>query len=474
VASAVKTSVTELPESRVRVEAEVSAEEVERRVQQTARALGRELKVPGFRKGKVPPPVVLRRIGRETVLDETVRNALGGWYVEAIDGAGITPVGDPDLNLDELPAQGENFTFSIEIGVRPTAELGTYEGLEVGRREPTVDEEAIDAELEALRQRLARLEAVPRAAQSGDYVVIDYAGSVDGEPFEGGTARDQMVELGSGRLVAGFEDQLVGASAGDERTVQISFPDDYGAEQLAGRTASFEVTVKEVKAKELPELDDDFASDAAGFDSLEELRTDFAERLRQADEREVDAEFREAAVDAAVANAKVSVPERLVEARATELWDRLLATLERQGISKEAYLSMSGRSEEDIVAEARPEAEQALRREAVLAAIVEAEGIEPTEEEVLEALEQSAAREGTSRAKLLERLRSSGRLARLREEIATRKAVDLVAERATAIAAERAEAREKLWSPGKDPAAGAAKPSQEEPAASGKLWTPGS
>ena len=254
----------------------------------------------------------------------------------------------------------------------------------------------------------------------------------------------------------------------------ITFPDDYGADELAGREAQFAVTVKEVKAKELPELDDDFASDAAGFDSLEELRTDFAERLRQADEREVDAEFREAAVDAAVANAKVSVPERLVEARATELWDRLLATLERQGISKEAYLSMSGRSEEDIVAEARPEAEQALRREAVLAAIVEAEGIEPTEEEVLEALEQSAAREGTSRAKLLERLRSSGRLARLREEIATRKAVDLVAERATAIAADRAEAREKLWSPGKDPAAGAAKPSQEEPAASGKLWTPGS
>ena len=473
-ASPVKTSVTELPESRVRVEAEVSAEEVERRVQQTARALGRELKVPGFRKGKVPPPVVLRRIGRETVLDETVRNALGGWYVEAIDGAGIAPVGDPDLDLDELPAQGENLTFSIEIGVRPTAELGTYEGLEVGRREPKVDEEAIEAELEALRQRLARLEAVPRAAESGDYVVIDYAGSVDGEPFEGGTARDQMVELGSGRLVAGFEDQLIGAAAGDERTVQITFPDDYGAEQLAGRTTSFEVTVKEVKAKELPELDDDFASDAAGFDSLEELRADFAERLRQADEREVDAEFREAAVDAAVADAKVTVPDRLVAARATELWHRLLATLERQGISKEAYLSMSGRSEEDIVAEARPDAEQALRREAVLAAIVESEAIEPSDEEVLEALEQSAEREGTSAAKLLERLRSSGRLARLREEIATRKAVDLVAERATPIPAERAEAREKLWSPGKDPGTDAAKPSQEEPAASAKLWTPGS
>ena len=473
-ASAVKTSVTELPESRVRVEAEVPAEEVERRVQQTARALGRELKVPGFRKGKVPPPVVLRRIGRETVVDETVRSALGGWYVEAIDGAGIAPVGDPELDVGQLPGQGENFSFSIEIGVRPIAELGSYEGLEVGRREPQVDEEAIDSELEALRQRLARLEAVERPAESGDFVVIDYAGAVDGEAFEGGTARDQMVELGSGRLVAGFEDQLIGASAGEQRTVQISFPDDYGAAPLAGRSASFEVTVKEVKAKELPDLDDDFASDAAGFDSLEELRADFSERLRQVDEREVDAEFREAAVDAAVAEAKVEVPARLVEARAAELWQRLLATLERQGVSKEAYLGMSGRTEEDIVAEARPEAEQALRREAVLAAIVEAEGIEPSEEELLEALEQSAEREGTSAKKLLERLRDSGRLAGLREDVATRKAVDLVAERATPIPIERAQAREKLWSPGKGPAAEAAGPEGQEPATSGKLWTPGS
>lgn len=473
-ASAVKTSVTELPESRVRVEAEVAAEEVERRLQQTARALGRELKLPGFRKGKVPPPIVLRRIGRDTVLDETVRSALGGWYVEAIDGAGIAPVGDPELDLGELPGQGENLTFSIEIGVRPTAVLGSYEGLEVGRREPAADQEALDSELEALRERLARLEAVERAALSGDFAVIDYAGSIDGEPFEGGSARDQLVELGSGRLVAGFEEQLIGASAGDRPTVQITFPEDYGAAQLAGQTASFEVTVKEVKAKELPDLDDDFASDAAGFDSLEELRADFAERLRQADEDRAEAEFREAAVDAAVAQATVEVPDRLVEARAAELWQRLLTTLERQGMSKEAYLGMSGRSEADIVSEARPDAEQALRREAVLAAIVEAEGIEPSEDELLEALEPSAEREGSTPAELLEQLRSSGRLAGLQEDIATRKAVDLVAERAKPIPLERAEAREKLWSPDKGPPTDPPKDEEKASAAPGKLWTPGS
>src|SRR5438876_576784 len=193
-ASPVKTNVTELPESRVRVEAEVPADEVERRLNQTAKALGREMKIPGFRKGKVPPPVVLRRVGRQAVLDETLRSSLGTWYVDAIDAAGIAPVGDPEVALGDLPAEGEALTFSIEIGVRPTAEPGEYRGLEVGRREPAVDEEAVEQEVENLRERLARLETVDRPAQRGDFVVVDYVGAVDGEPFGGGEARDQPIE----------------------------------------------------------------------------------------------------------------------------------------------------------------------------------------------------------------------------------------------------------------------------------------
>ena len=467
-ASPVKTNVTELPESRVRVEAEVPADEVERRLNQTAKALGREMKIPGFRKGKVPPPVVLRRVGRQAVLDETLRSSLGAWYVDAIDAAGIAPVGDPEVALGELPSEGEALTFSIEIGVRPTARLGEYKGLEVGRREPDVDEEAVDKEIKNLRERLARLETVERAAQRGDFVVVDYRGTIDGEPFEGGEARDQPIELGSERLIPGFEDQLQGATAGEERTVTVTFPDDYGAEHIAGKTAEFAVTVKEVKAKELPDLDDDLASDAAGLDTLEELREDIRERLREADEREVEAEFRESAVDAAVADATVEVPERLVEARARELWERLATTLARQGISREAYLQISGKSEEAILEEARPDAERALRREAVLAAIVEAEGIEVAEEELIEALEHSAEHENTTAEKLLARLEQAGRLDALREDLATRKAVELLAETATPIEAERARAREKLWKPGEEEAG---ETGGQPP---GKLWTPGS
>src|SRR5437763_14660973 len=186
--AAVKTSVTELPESRVRVDAEVSAEEVERRLEQAARQLGRQMRIPGFRKGKVPPPVVIRRLGREAVLDEALRSALGSWYVDAIDHAGITPVGEPDLNVGDLPDAGQPLSFSIEIGVRPKATLGEYKGLEVGRREPDVSDQALERELEGLRERLARLESAPpdHAAQQGDFVVVDMVGTVDGEPVEGG------------------------------------------------------------------------------------------------------------------------------------------------------------------------------------------------------------------------------------------------------------------------------------------------
>jgi trigger factor len=462
--AAVKTTVTELPESRVRVEAEVPADEVERSIQRAARALGRDLRMPGFRKGKVPPPVVIQRLGRESVADEAIRGTMGQWYVQAIDASGIHPIGDPQLDMGDLPAQGQPLTFTIEVGVRPTATLGTYKGVEVGRREPGDDDEAVDAQLQELREHAARLETVEEPATENDFIVMDYRGTLDGEPFEGGEARDQLIELGSGRLVPGFEEQLAGARAGDRRTVRITFPDDYGAENLAGKEAEFEVTVNEVKRKDLPELNDDFASDAAGFDTLDELREDIAAKIREADENKVEAEFREAVVDAVVREATVDVPEALVEARARELWDRMLHSLGHQGISREAYLRISGQSEEDLLAQARPDAEQALRREAVIAAVVEAEGIEPSDGDVLDALQASAAREGTTPEKLRERLEKAGRLDDLREDLAQRQAVDFLAESAKAITVEQAQARDKLWTPDKGEPEGAGQ----------RLWTPGS
>jgi trigger factor len=474
--SPVSTTVTELPESRVRVQAEVPAQEVERRVAQAARQLSRGLRVPGFRTGKAPPPIVIRRVGREAVLDEAVRESISGWYTAAIDAAGVVPVGEPDLDMGDLPREGEPLRFSIEIGVRPKAQLGAYKDLEVGRREPQPSDADIQAELDRLRERSAKLDTVDRPAARGDFAVIDFAGTLDGVPFPGGEGRDQLIELGSGRLVPGFEDQLEGAGAGEERTVTVTFPEarvgggegearDRGAEQLAGRQAEFAVTVKEVKAKELPALDDELAAEA-GFDTLAELREDIRERLAESQAAQIEAEFREAALDSAVNNAAVEIPDALVEARARELWESMLHQLSHQGITRETYLRISGRGEDELIDEAKPNAERALRREAVLAAIAVAEGVEPTEEEMLEAVQAAGPRnERVSPKKLLERLRASGRLDALRDDLAQRKALDLITESAKPISVEQAKARDKLWTPGSEEGGGGA---------SGRLWTPGS
>jgi trigger factor len=476
VPTALKTTVTELPESRVRVQVEVPPGEVEGRVEQRARKLGRELKLPGFRKGKVPAPLVLQRVGREAVLEEAVRDTLSSWYSDAIETAGIVPVGDPKVDLGDLPPQGQALEFSIEIGVLPKAELGSYEGLEVPRRDPAAAEELISAQIEEMRERLARLQAVEREAAEGDFVVVDYVGYLPSEdassgdpaePFEGGEGRDQLIELGSGNLIPGFEEGLLGAGAGETRTIELSFPADYGAEHLAGRDASFEIAVKEVKEKHLPEVDEDFAIDA-GFDNVAELRADIESRLLEAEEQKIEDEFREAALDAAVAQATVPITPALAEARAKEMWERMLHSLSHNGISREAYLQITGREESAILAEMQPDAEQALRREAVVTAIVAAEAISPSDEEVLVAIGPTAEREGVEAEKLLEDLRRAGRLEDVREDLAARKAVELVAERAQPISVEQAAAREQLWTPEQEQAE---KPGQAAAEPAG-LWTP--
>jgi trigger factor len=460
----VQTTVTELPDSRVRLDAEVPSEDIESRLQRTATALGRELKLPGFRQGKVPPAMVIQRMGREAVLEQAVRDSLPEWYEEAIMRSGVSTVGDPKLDLTELPAAGEPLSFSIEVGTTPRARLGRYKELEVGRREPDVPQEAVQAELDRLRDSFARLDSVERPAEQGDHLVVDFTGKVDGEEFKGGQARDYMLELGGGRLIEGFEEQLVGASAGDARVVEVQFPDEYQAEELQGRKATFEVDVKDVKRKELPELNDDFASEASEFDTIDELRADIEHKLEHAQEHTIEDEFREAAVDAAAADADLSIPDDLVRARAEEMWERTERMLAAQGISSETYLQASGRTREEMVEEAREEAGRQLAREAVLEAVADAEDIEVSDEELLEVIERSAEREGAKPEKLLARLKESGRDMALRRELRLRKAVDVVAGSATPIEAGTAAAREKIWTPDKE----------RSEQGSSQLWTPGS
>jgi trigger factor len=421
--------------------------------------------MPGFRKGKVPPEMVVKQLGRETVLTQALESSLGDWYERAMLESGINPVGDPKLDLSDLPDEGKPLKFSIEVAVRPGAELGEYKGLDVGREEPEVPQDAVEGELKRLQEGFARLNPVERAAKEGDVVLIDYEGKIDGELFEGGSAKDYLLELGEGRVLPELEQALVGANPGDDRKAEVPFPDDYPAEEVAGKTAEFDVQVKEVREKELPDLDDDFAAEASEFETLAELRDHISGQIRDILDGQIAERFREAALDAAVANAKVELPAPVVEARAAEMWRRVERQLKQQGMDPENYLQIQGKTREEMIEQARPDAEQALRREAVLEAIAKAEGIEVSEEDMLEALQVPPGHEDHGHpepADALKEIRESGREELLKQDLLMRRALELVAEEANPIPLDQAKAREEIWTPEKE---------QEEKA---ELWTPGS
>jgi trigger factor len=465
-----ETTLKELPNSRVEVEAEVPPADVEKATSRAARAMAKEMRMPGFRAGKAPTSLVIQRLGFGAVLQDAIREALPEWYERALLDTGVSPIGDPSIEMVSAPEEeGQPLKFKFEVGVRPAARLGDYKGLEVGKEEKEVPDEIVDTEVERIREGFARLEQVEREAKEGDSLLIDFEGFVDGSAFQGGAAEDFLLALGSGQFIPGFEDQLAGAKAGEEREVEVTFPEQYEqAEHLAGKEAVFKVKVKEVREKVLPELDDDFASEASEFDTLEKLRADIREKVGTALGSRAEEDFRVAAIDAAVEEATVDVPEELATARATERWERMERQLAQRGMNPNAFLQMQGKTREELIEETRPDAEKELKREAVVTAIAEAEGIEVSEEEMVEALAHSAEHERTTPEKLLERLRQNGRDAMVREDLRAQKAIELVADSAKPIPKEeadarreKAEAREKLLSP---------EEGQEKP---GKLWTPG-
>ncbi len=469
-----QTTVTELPESRAKIEVEVPAADVAKATARAARTMAREMRLPGFRKGKAPPALVIQRVGFPPVLEEAIREALPEWYEAALLDSGIAAIGDPQIEMTSQPeGEDEPLGFSFEVGVRPPAELGEYKGLEVERDSKDVPDEIVDTEVERIRQGFARLEPVLRAAQEGDSLLIDFEGLLDGKAFQGGSAEDYLLELGSGSLIPGFEEGLVGAEPGTDVDVPVTFPEDYQAENLAGEDAVFKVKVKEVREKILPELDDEFASDASEFDTLEELRDDIRGKVGAALDSRAEEDFRVAAIDAAVAEATVEVPDALAEARAAERWERMERQLAQRGMDPNQFLQMQGKTREELIAETKPDALKELKREAVVTAIAAAEEIELSDEDLVEALAHSAEHERTSPEKLLERLRANGRAAMVEEDLRAQKAIELVAEAAKPVpkveqpedqaVAEEAES-EELWTPEEE---------SEKPGES-KLWTPGS
>jgi trigger factor len=446
----VKTKVEELPESRVRLEVEVPEEDVRHALEHAASDLAGSMRIPGFRKGKVPTRVVAARVGREALWQEAVRSHLDGWFWNAANTSGIRPVASPEVDVaDEPPADGGPFTFTATVAVVPTPELPDLATVEVGAPEAEVPAEVVEAELDRVRETVAELTTADRPVQPGDTVVIDIVGD------EAGVQRDYVVELGSGRLLDEIEAALPGTSAGETRAVEFDLEE--------GRKATVDVTVKDVKEMVLPPLDDELARAASEFDTLDELRADVERELTEQLEDELEVAFRENAVDAVVEATSIDSVGPLVERRTADLAAGFVRSLENRGIPLEAFLSMTGQTQEQVIERLRGEAEQSIKRELVLEAMAEQAEIDVSDEDVDGVIREQAEATGGDPERLVATLRESGGFEQLRGDLRLRRALDALVAGVTKIPVDLARAREKLWTPEK-----------EKTGAKMNIWTPGS
>jgi len=447
---AMATQVEELPDNKVRLTVEVPQEDLEHAVEHATSDLAGSVKVPGFREGKVPPAVLQARLGRERIFKEAVESHIGGWFMNAAATTRIRPIAAPEYDYDLPTSEDEEFQFTATVPVQPKPEPADWTALEVPYAEPEIPEGLIDQELEGLRASVAELAPVEgRPARTGDVLVVD---ALD-EAGEG--QRDLVVELGSGRLVEEIERALTGASQGETKEVEFELAD--------GSTGTAKVEIKELKEKVLPPLDDDLAKAASEFDTLEELRADLEARIREVLEEEAETQFRSAAVDRLVEASNVQVGGPLVEARTRELLNGLGRSLERRGISAEAYFQLSGQTADQLVERMGAEAALSVARELVLEAVADQLGLDVSDEEIEELIREQAELQGDDADEAIKQVFSDGRHEALRGDLRLRKALDRVASEAKRVPAEVARAREEIWTPDK-----------ETPKTETKLWTPGS
>jgi trigger factor len=446
----VQTQVEELEDNKVRLKVQVPRADVHHAVEHAANDLAQTAKIPGFRKGKVPMPVLIQRVGRERLYQEAVESHIGGWFWNAAARERLRPVAQPEYDFSLPASDKEDWEFTATVSVQEKPDVADWTKLEVGYREPEVPEEFVQAELELLQNTVAELvPADGRPVQEGDTVVIDLA-SETGENRE-----DYVIELGRGAVVEEIEQGLVGLSAGESKELEFELGDD------TRQTVS--VTVKEIKEKVLPPVDDELAKAATEFETLAELRADIEGRLRGQIEAEVDAAFRAAVADKLVEASNVQASGPLVESRTRELLSGLARQIERRGVDFETYLAMTGTDPNELIARLQAEATQSVARELVLEAAADKLDLQVPDEQVEQLVrDQAVSADDDADAVILE-LRESGRFEQLRDDLRLRDALDRVASEVQRIEPEVAEAREAIWTPDK-----------EKPEPSKKLWTPGS
>jgi trigger factor len=444
----VLSQVEELPENRVRLTVQVPSHDVHHAVEHAADDLSQSVKVPGFRKGKVPRQVLLQRIGKERLMTEAVESHIGGWFWNAAARTRLRPVEQPQYDFELPSSDEEDWEFTATVAVQAKPELPDWKELEVGAAEVEVPEELVRAELDALRATVAELVPVEgRPVAPDDTVIVDLVGD-DGE-----ARRDYVIELGRGAVVDEIEEGLVGLSAGETKEMSFELAD--------GATQSLAATVKEIKEKVLPPLDDDLARAASEFETLADLQADVEERLREQIEEEVETRFRGAVADALVAASKVEAAGPLVEARTRELLRGFARQVEARGVQLETFLAMTGQQPEELLARLQEEAQRSVARELVLDAVADRLELEIPDAEVEELVREQAEAIGDDADETLAALRESGRFETLREDLRLRKALDQVAGEVKRIPLAQAEARDAIWTPDK-----------ENPPGETKLWTP--
>ena len=422
--------VEKLEHNMAKLTIEVSAEEVEKALQAAYLKERSKISLPGFRKGKVPRQMIEKMYGPEVFYDEAANHMISEAYGKAYDECELDIVSQPKVEVVQLE-KGKPFIFTAEVAVKPEVTLGEYKGLKVDKVSTRVTQKEVDEEIEKERERNARtVEVTDRAVQDKDQITLDFEGFVDGEAFDGGKAEKYPLTIGFGSFIPGFEDQLVGAEIGKEVEVKVTFPEDYQAENLAGKDAVFKCTVHEIKAKELPELDDEFVSDVSDkSETVDEYKAEVKAKIKERKENEGKQKREDQSVEQAVANAQMDIPEPMIDLQARQMADDFARRIMQQGMSMEQYFQFTGLDEEKMMEELKPQAEKRIRTRLVLEAVVAAENIEISDERLDEELQKMADAYQMEVDKLKEFMGDNEKK-QMKEDIAVQEAVTLIADAA--------------------------------------------
>ena len=421
--------VEKLEKNMAKLTIEVPAEELEKAMQNAYLRAKNRITIPGFRKGKAPRKMIEQMYGKGIFLEDAANALIPEQYSKALEECDLEIVSQPEIDVTQIEP-GKAFIFTAEVAVKPEVTLGEYKGLEVPKSETEVTDEEIEAELKKEQEKNSRTITVEeRGAENGDIATIDFEGFVDGTAFEGGKGTDYPLTLGSGSFIPGFEDQLVGAKAGDHVEVNVTFPEEYQSKDLAGKAAVFQCDVKKVETKELPELDDDFAQDVSEFDTLAEYKEDIKKNLTERKEKEARTAKENAAVDKAIENAQMEIPDAMIETQISQMLDDFSRRMQAQGLTMEQYMQFTGLTADKMREEMKPQALKRIQTRLVLEKIAETENIQPSEEEVNEEISKMAEMYKMEADKLKELL-GDRELEQMKKDMAVQKAVTLVADEA--------------------------------------------